>query len=78
MLPRTFNLNNAVQLTDQEDIEEDYDPGSEGMSGGSGDSSEEEEYEDVDAAADVGDLVAEELGSEAEDVVPDPNDQEQL
>ncbi|KAK2763929.1 hypothetical protein FQN54_009548 [Arachnomyces sp. PD_36] len=56
------------ELEDQEDEEEeDYDPGSEGESEGSGSSSEEEDegegYDD-----EGGNLVEEELGSEAEEV----------
>ncbi len=62
----------------EDEEEEDYDPGCEGLSDGSGESSEEEEYEDGDAAGNDGNLVAEELGSEAEEVVPDHNDEEQL
>ncbi|KAI1949697.1 hypothetical protein LOZ57_002172 [Ophidiomyces ophidiicola] len=55
------------ELEDQEDEEEeDYDPGSDGESYGSGSSSEEEE--DVYDANAGGDLVKEELGSEAEEV----------
>ncbi|PGH04086.1 histone chaperone [Helicocarpus griseus UAMH5409] len=58
------------ELEDQEDEEEeDYDPGSEGDSDGSGSSSEEEE-EEV-GGGDAGDLVKEELGSEAEEVEED-------
>ncbi|KAL4741705.1 histone chaperone rtt106 [Aspergillus similis] len=57
------------ELEDQEDEEEeDYDPGSEGESEGSGSSSEEDSDQDDDAD---GNLVAEELGSEAEDVPED-------
>ncbi|KAL4936554.1 hypothetical protein BDV06DRAFT_91239 [Aspergillus oleicola] len=61
------------ELEDQEDEdEEDYDPGSDGESEGSGSSSEEESDEDQDADADGDeDLVADELGSEAEDVPED-------
>ncbi|KAL4930624.1 putative negative regulator of DNA transposition (Rtt106) [Aspergillus undulatus] len=57
------------ELEDQEDEEEeDYDPGSDGESEGSGSSSEEEsDDDDADADAD-GNLVVDELGSEAEDV----------
>ncbi|KAL4776247.1 histone chaperone rtt106 [Aspergillus nidulans var. acristatus] len=59
------------ELEDQEDEEEeDYDPGSEGESEGSGSSSEENSDDDQDDDAD-GNLVAEELGSEAEDVPED-------
>ncbi|KAL6235173.1 histone chaperone rtt106 [Aspergillus navahoensis] len=58
------------ELEDQEDEEEeDYDPGSEGESEGSG-SSSEEDSDDQDDDAD-GNLVADELGSEAEDVPED-------
>jgi hypothetical protein len=64
------------ELEDQDDEEEeDYDPGSEGISDGSGSGSDEEEEEYVDGGGDGGgdddaeeDLVAEELGSEAEEV----------
>ncbi|KAL4914035.1 hypothetical protein BDW62DRAFT_150221 [Aspergillus aurantiobrunneus] len=61
------------ELEDQEDEEEeDYDPGSDGDSGGSGSSSEEEDEEqDDDADAEAENLVADELGSEAEDVPED-------
>jgi Histone chaperone Rttp106-like len=62
----------------EDEEEEDYDPGSEGVSDGSGESSEEDEYEDGVSAGGVGDLVAEELGSEAEEEVSDPDEQEQL
>lgn len=67
------------ELEDQEDEdEEDYDPGSDSDSDGSGSSSEEDDDDD-DEEDDEGDmeeddeegdrnLVAEELGSEAEDV----------
>ncbi|KAL4975749.1 hypothetical protein BDW66DRAFT_136753 [Aspergillus desertorum] len=59
------------ELEDQEDEEEeDYDPGSEGESEGSGSSSEEDPDDDQDDDAD-GNLVADELGSEAEDVSED-------
>ncbi|KAL4996822.1 histone chaperone rtt106 [Aspergillus recurvatus] len=58
------------ELEDQEEEEEeDYDPGSEGESEGSG-SSSEEDSDDQDEDAD-GNLVADELGSEAEDVPED-------
>ena len=67
----------AEQIQDEEDeedeLEEDYDPGSEGESEGSGDSSEEE-----DDVGDGGDLAEDELGSEAEHVEPDPEDENQL
>ncbi|KAF2142659.1 uncharacterized protein K452DRAFT_350945 [Aplosporella prunicola CBS 121167] len=61
-------------LEDEEDEdEEDYDPGSEGESEGSGSSSEEESEDDEDeeeggSGAEDANLVAAELGSEAEDV----------
>jgi hypothetical protein len=59
------------ELEDREDEEEeDYDPGSDGDSDGSGSSSEEEE-EDYGTAAGHGNLVQEELGSEAEEVEMD-------
>lgn len=62
----------------EDEEEEDYDPGSEGQSDGSGESSEEDEdYNGDDGEVDR-DLVAEELGSEAEDAVPDPEDKDQL
>jgi hypothetical protein len=61
----------------EDEEEEDYDPGSDGFSDGSGDSSVQE-YEDGDATGDDGKLVVEEVGSEAEEVLPDPNDEEQL
>lgn len=59
------------QLEDEEDEEEeDYDPGSDGESEGSGDSDEgdDEEYERERKKLKGKNLVAEELGSEAEDV----------
>ncbi|KAL3455694.1 histone chaperone rtt106 [Aspergillus heterothallicus] len=63
------------ELEDQEDEEEeDYDPGSEGDSDGSGSSSEEDDdsaQEDEDDEEADRDLVADELGSEAEDVPED-------
>ncbi|KAL4961433.1 putative negative regulator of DNA transposition (Rtt106) [Aspergillus stella-maris] len=61
------------ELEDQEDEdEEDYDPGSDGESEGSGSSSEEESDDDQDADGDADEnLVADELGSEAEDVPED-------
>lgn len=64
----------------EDEEEEDYEPGSEGLSDGSGESSEEEEEESGEGNAVGGDqgLVAEELGSEAEEVVPDANDADQL
>lgn len=69
------------QIQDEEDeedeLEEDYDPGSEGESEGSGVSSEEEdEYANGDGA--VENLVEDELGSEADNVEPDPEDDDQL
>ena len=72
-------LHKAQQsIEDAEDEEEeDYDPGS-GLSDGSGESSEEEEDEDRDVGEIDKDIVAEELGSEAEEVVPDPEDNDQL
>jgi hypothetical protein len=71
----------AQQIQDEEDeedeLEEDYDPGSEGESEGSGSSSEEEdEYANEEGAG--GNIVEDELGSEAEDVEPDPEDDDQL
>lgn len=68
------------ELEDQEDEEEeDYDPGSEGQSDGSGTSSEEEEEEDGGEEAAEGDdeedIVQDELGSEAEEVAIDDEDQ---
>ncbi|OJJ59331.1 hypothetical protein ASPSYDRAFT_56938 [Aspergillus sydowii CBS 593.65] len=63
------------ELEDQEDEdEEDYDPGSDGESEGSGSSSEEDGDEDEgqeDADADDENIVADELGSEAENVPED-------
>ena len=69
------------QIQDEEDeedaLEEDYDPGSEGESEGSGTSSEEEdEYANREGQYD--NLVEEELGSEAEDIEPNPEDEDQL
>lgn len=61
-------------LEDEEDEdEEDYDPGSEGESEGSGTSSDEDSDEDEEEGyegdeGDEGNLVQDELGSEAEDV----------
>jgi hypothetical protein len=72
------------QIQDEEDeeedeLEEDYDPGSEGESEGSGTSSEEEEEEDyANGDEQGGKLVEEELGSEAEEIEPDPEDEDQL
>jgi Histone chaperone Rttp106-like len=73
-------LQKAQQDTEdaEDEEEEDYDPGSEGLSDGSGESSEEDEYEDGDAAEGDEDIVAEELGGEAEEAVPDPDDHNQL
>ena len=69
------------QIQDEEDeedeLEEDYDPGSEGESEGSGTSSEEED-EYANREGQYGNLVEEELGSEAEDIEPDPEDEDQL
>lgn len=62
------------ELEDQEDEdEEDYDPGSDGESDGSGSSSEEGEDgdEEGDENDEGQDLLAAELGSEAEDVAED-------
>jgi hypothetical protein len=59
------------ELEDIEDEEEeDYDPGSDGESEGSGASSEEED-EDYATTTGHGNLVQEELGSEAEEVEMD-------
>jgi Histone chaperone Rttp106-like len=66
---------NIEEAEDEE--EEDYDPGSEGSSDGSGESSEQES-ENVNGGGDDGDVVAEELGSEAEEVMPDSVDEDQL
>ena len=63
----------AEEIEDEEEEEdENFDPGSEGESEGSGESSED----DVRAGEDGegGDLVEEELGSEAEDVDEDEDD----
>ncbi|KAK7542187.1 negative regulator of DNA transposition [Phyllosticta citribraziliensis] len=62
-----------MMLEDQEDEEEeDYDPGSDGDSEGEGSSSEEEEYDDDDDGSqerdEDGNILQDELGSEAEDV----------
>ena len=69
------------QIQDEEDeedeLEEDYDPGSEGESEGSGTSSEEED-EYADEGEPDGNFVEDELGSEAEDVEPDIQDDDQL
>ncbi|EYE99463.1 putative negative regulator of DNA transposition (Rtt106) [Aspergillus ruber CBS 135680] len=60
------------ELEDEEDKdEEDYDPGSDADSGGSGASSEESESEGDEDEGDDENLVAGELGSEAEDVPED-------
>ncbi|CEN61563.1 Putative Histone chaperone rtt106 [Aspergillus calidoustus] len=60
------------ELEDQEDEEEeDYDPGSEGDSDGSGSSSEDDDDSAQDDDDEEGNLVANELGSEAEDVPDD-------
>lgn len=64
------------ELEDQEDEdEEDYDPGSDSESDGSGSSSEDDDDDDEEDEGDMDEdgeedrnLVAEELGSEAEDV----------
>ena len=61
------------EIDDQEDEdEEDYDPGSDSESDGSGSSSDEDEDEDGENENEnedgEGDLVVDELGSEAEDV----------
>lgn len=67
------------EVEDAEDEEEeDYDPGSEDLSDGSGESSEEEHDDNMVAAGGDENLVVEELGSEAEDVVPNPDNEEQL
>jgi hypothetical protein len=64
-----------AELEDAEDEEEeDYDPGSEGESEGSGDDSDEEDADGDEGGGNV----AEELGSEAEDVEVDPDDEDQL
>jgi hypothetical protein len=69
------------QMQDEEDeedeLEEDYDPGSEGESEGSGTSSEDEDDYADGGEVDVN-LAEQELGSEAEDVEPDPEDEDQL
>lgn len=65
-----------AELEDAEDEEEeDYEPGSEGESEGSGSDSDEDNADEDDGG---GDVVEEELGSEAEDVEVDPEDEEQL
>ncbi|KAI9373302.1 histone chaperone rtt106 [Aspergillus egyptiacus] len=59
------------ELEDQEEEEEeDYDPGSDGDSDGSGTSSDEDDYDEEQGAQD-GNLVKDELGSEAEDAPED-------
>lgn len=69
------------QIQDEEDeedeLEEDYDPGSDGESEGSGSSSEEED-DYANGEGQDGNLIEEELGSEAEDIEPDPEDEDQL
>ena len=69
----------AEQIQDEEDeedeLEEDYDPGSEGESEGEGSSSGEEDDQQM---ADGESIVKEELGSEAGEVEPDPDDDDQL
>ena len=60
---------------DDEDNDENFDPGSEGESEGSGSSSEEEDGEGHGEAGTGEDLVAEELGSEAEDVEDDDDEE---
>jgi Histone chaperone Rttp106-like len=74
------SLQKAQQdMEDAEDEEEeDFDPGSEDLSDGSGGSSEDEEDGDGDGGGGDGDLGAEELGSEAVEVVLDPEDDDQL
>lgn len=63
----------AEEIEDEEEEEdENFDPGSEGESEGSGESSEEEGGGGEDGEG--GDLVEEELGSEAEDVDEDEDD----
>ena len=65
-----------AELEDAEDEEEeDYDPGSEGESEGSGSDSDEEDADGDDVS---GNVVEEELGSEAEEVEVDPDDDDQL
>ncbi|KAI9923661.1 hypothetical protein ASPWEDRAFT_38338 [Aspergillus wentii DTO 134E9] len=65
------------EIEDQEEEdEEDYDPGSDGESEGSGSSSEEDDDEDGEGADEDDDdededLIADELGSQAEDVPAD-------
>jgi hypothetical protein len=68
-----------AELEDAEDEEEeDYDPGSEGQSEGSGSDEDEDEDEEANGDDGGGDVVEEELGSEAEDVEIDPDDEDQL
>lgn len=57
-------------LEDEEEEDENFDPGSEGESEGSGSGSEEEGEESGDDG-DGGDLIQEELGSEAEEIDED-------
>ena len=65
----------AEEIEDEEEEEdENFDPGSEGESEGSGESSEEEGGEGEDGAG--SDLVEQELGSEAEDVDEDDDEDE--
>lgn len=67
-----------AELEDAEDEEEeDYDPGSEGESEGSGSDTDDDE-EDAHGVNGGGDVVEEELGSEAQDVEVDPDDEDQL
>jgi hypothetical protein len=70
--PRSELEKAQQELEDQEDEEEeDYDPGSEGESEGSGEDSEDDDEEEIvreRKSTRAKDLVAEELGSEAEDV----------
>ena len=60
---------------DEDEEEEDYDPGSEGESEGSG---SDTDGEDADGDEAGGDVVEDELGSEAEDIEVDPDDKDQL
>lgn len=63
----------AEEIEDEEEEEdENFDPGSEGESEGSGESSEEDGGEGEDGAG--GDLVEQELGSEAEDMDEDEDE----
>lgn len=63
----------AEDIEDEEEEEdENFDPGSDGESEGSGSSSEEEEEgDDGGVSGDGGDLIQEELGSEAEELEED-------